>query len=200
VLVFVFLSSVNLSLRECAAEIGSGDGGDMEVFDEDKDDDVVVQGADNFTEFVKTNPYVLVEFYAPWCGHCQSLAPEWASAASILKETCLLPRSMPPCTQSLPRSLESRATLPFCSSSTEFQSVTQASERGMALRKGTLFLVGKLRDLMCSVTMLVNVRMLFFFLPLSRLEVRTVQLHGLFFPIYILNWFFVLLMSLGSAL
>jgi protein disulfide-isomerase A1 len=43
----------------------------------------VVLGADNFTEFLKTNPYVLV--YAPWCGHCQSLAPEWASAASILK-------------------------------------------------------------------------------------------------------------------
>jgi hypothetical protein len=38
----------------------------------------------------------------------------------------------------------------------------------MALRKGTLFLVGKLRDLMCSVTMLANVRMLFFFPSLSR--------------------------------
>ncbi|CAM6045698.1 unnamed protein product [Sphagnum compactum] len=61
VLAFVFLSSVNFSIRECAAEIESGDGGDAEVFDEDKDDDVVVLGADNFTEFVKTNPYVLVD-------------------------------------------------------------------------------------------------------------------------------------------
>lgn len=40
-----------------------------------------------FDEFLKTNSHTLVEFYAPWCGHCKKLAPEYEAAAKILKET-----------------------------------------------------------------------------------------------------------------
>ncbi|OQR87228.1 disulfide-isomerase [Achlya hypogyna] len=48
--------------------------------------DVVTLTDDNFDDLVLNSGDVwLVEFYAPWCGHCKSLAPEWEQAASELR-------------------------------------------------------------------------------------------------------------------
>lgn len=49
-------------------------------------EDVIQLTDANFEKLVYgSNDMWLVEFFAPWCGHCKNLAPQWASAATELK-------------------------------------------------------------------------------------------------------------------
>jgi len=59
-------------------------GTDRDDIDWDAPSDVEMLTETNFATSVKSGLW-LVEFYAPWCGHCKSLKPHFEKAATTLK-------------------------------------------------------------------------------------------------------------------
>ncbi|XP_031451092.1 protein disulfide-isomerase A2 [Phasianus colchicus] len=80
------------------AEGGEEDGEVLVAEEEDEDeedevlsdelmeeDGVLVLHEHNFARALREHRLLLVEFYAPWCGHCRRFAPEFARAAALLR-------------------------------------------------------------------------------------------------------------------
>ncbi|RNA30103.1 disulfide-isomerase A6 [Brachionus plicatilis] len=71
----------NLVLLICLAVIA----GQAECLYSASDDVIQLTASDFSSKVLSSSDLWLVEFYAPWCGHCKNLAPEWAKAAKALK-------------------------------------------------------------------------------------------------------------------
>ena len=75
-----FAKALSLAAVLCASAASAAD-----YFAEPAAEVVVLDTEAFESDVLKSEDLWLVEFYAPWCGHCQKLAPEWRDAAKRLK-------------------------------------------------------------------------------------------------------------------
>ncbi|KAL4217734.1 Protein disulfide-isomerase A6 [Mactra antiquata] len=76
----------SMAKQKLSGKKGSGGGGSGGSGKQADPADVIELTDSNFQEKVLNSDDIwLVEFFAPWCGHCKNLAPQWAQAATDLK-------------------------------------------------------------------------------------------------------------------
>lgn len=52
----------------------------------EEDEGIPVLTTENFDTFIGMYDLVFVKFYAPWCGHCKKMIPDYAQLASVMHE------------------------------------------------------------------------------------------------------------------
>ena len=54
------------------------------IVNADDNPNVLVLTDSTIDEAIANNEVIMIKFYAPWCGHCKRLAPEYDKAADLL--------------------------------------------------------------------------------------------------------------------
>jgi protein disulfide-isomerase A6 len=79
------LVNARISGKAGSGSSGSGSGGKQQPPQGDEKDVIELTDSNFESMVLESDDMWLVEFFAPWCGHCKNLAPHWASAATQLK-------------------------------------------------------------------------------------------------------------------
>lgn len=80
----IWMAYLSILLVLCTASLQDESATQSELFP--REDDVVVVSEHNFEQLFKSFEHVLLDVYAPWCTHCQKLAPEYAKVAASFKD------------------------------------------------------------------------------------------------------------------